>query len=130
MLPTLRCAGCHSALRMRPEYLGKKLRCPRCHTTMSVPTIQPDDPPLLPLEEHSPLPDLTSPPADREHPPDLPSAEQESGETTDDESTLRGPRYPSAVPVRAGRLLLPVLVSTCLLLHLTALGVGPLEPSC
>jgi hypothetical protein len=59
MTDLLRCTGCQSALRMRPEYVGKKLRCPRCKATMSVPataaqrpTTRYDDPPPLPGDDN------------------------------------------------------------------------------
>lgn len=58
MSDVLRCTGCQAGLRLRPEFAGKKLRCPRCKATMNVPDVQteqpgtiPDDPPLLPGDE-------------------------------------------------------------------------------
>jgi len=57
MADILRCKGCQAALRMRPEFAGKKLRCPRCKTTVNVPAAvrEPapsDDPPLLPSDSY------------------------------------------------------------------------------
>lgn len=40
MIDVVRCKHCRAALRLRPEYVGKKLRCPRCQGTTSVHAIQ------------------------------------------------------------------------------------------
>jgi predicted RNA-binding Zn-ribbon protein involved in translation (DUF1610 family) len=63
MSDVLRCTGCQAGLRMRPEFAGKKLRCPRCKSTMNVPDVpRPaavlDDPPPLPNDDT----DLTTTP--------------------------------------------------------------------
>jgi predicted RNA-binding Zn-ribbon protein involved in translation (DUF1610 family) len=79
MVDVLRCTGCQAGLRMRPEFAGKKLRCPRCGNQMSVPRIQadrpavvPDDPPPLPndteLTTTDPRPDAQPMESDLEAP--------------------------------------------------------------
>lgn len=126
MPPTLRCAGCHSSLRMRPEYLGKKIRCPRCMATRSIPTIQPDDPPLLPLDDESPPPDPNDPAIDWEHPADPPLAEPNPGGTTEREESVGVAEYQNTDIGRIGRSsflppLLLILVPVLLLLLIGAL---------
>jgi DNA-directed RNA polymerase subunit M/transcription elongation factor TFIIS len=44
------CPSCNSALRVRDEYAGKKLKCPRCSGVVAVPKKEADAEPLTPLE--------------------------------------------------------------------------------
>lgn len=39
----LKCPSCQSPLRIRPEYAGKQLKCPRCANVLSIPLEQPAD---------------------------------------------------------------------------------------
>jgi ribosomal protein S27E len=52
---TVTCPGCKSQLRVRDEYAGKKLKCPRCAVVVAVPSGEaaPEAPtPLEVVEEH------------------------------------------------------------------------------
>src|SRR5438309_2163854 len=37
MAETIACPGCQTKLKLRPEYAGKKIRCPRCAHLIAVP---------------------------------------------------------------------------------------------
>ena len=37
MADFMRCPGCRAKLRMRPEFAGKRVKCPRCKLAISVP---------------------------------------------------------------------------------------------
>jgi hypothetical protein len=45
---TITCPGCLSVLRVREEYAGKQLKCPRCSATVSVPAEAPAE--VVPVE--------------------------------------------------------------------------------
>jgi DNA-directed RNA polymerase subunit M/transcription elongation factor TFIIS len=49
MSSTIACPGCKARLQTRPEYVGKKIRCPRCSEIVRVPTQKAE--PLEALEE-------------------------------------------------------------------------------
>jgi hypothetical protein len=39
MAETVSCPGCHVRLKMKPEYAGKKIKCPRCARLILVPRV-------------------------------------------------------------------------------------------
>jgi predicted RNA-binding Zn-ribbon protein involved in translation (DUF1610 family) len=47
---TVTCPGCNSSLRVREEYVGKKLKCPRCEGIIQVPGAEAPAPPPAPPE--------------------------------------------------------------------------------
>jgi predicted Zn finger-like uncharacterized protein len=53
------CPGCKSALRIREEHAGKRLKCPRCSTVISVPAST--DTVEQPVEHVRPAPRVSSP---------------------------------------------------------------------
>jgi predicted RNA-binding Zn-ribbon protein involved in translation (DUF1610 family) len=55
---TVTCPGCNSPLRVREEYAGKKLKCPRCSGIVEVPNGEaaPETVEPLPVEEVLPAP--------------------------------------------------------------------------
>jgi hypothetical protein len=43
MPETMRCPGCKANLRIRPEFAGKRIKCPRCATAVRVPAPPPPE---------------------------------------------------------------------------------------
>ena len=37
MVDSIKCPGCAAKLRVRPEFAGKRIKCPRCKTAISIP---------------------------------------------------------------------------------------------
>jgi hypothetical protein len=55
---TLTCAGCRTTLRVKEEYVGKQVKCPRCSALMKVPAGRPEeeDVPVVEAVEEGPAP--------------------------------------------------------------------------
>jgi hypothetical protein len=70
----LKCPGCQSPLRIREEYAGKQLKCPRCTHVMSVPSEAPAGAEAVPHAAAPPPARLREDiqPRDRKKPPPLP----------------------------------------------------------
>jgi predicted RNA-binding Zn-ribbon protein involved in translation (DUF1610 family) len=60
------CPGCNASLRLREEYAGKQIKCPRCSHVVSVPAQEPA------AEAAPPLPPQAVQSAQRTAPPPLP----------------------------------------------------------
>jgi predicted Zn finger-like uncharacterized protein len=82
-MPTLRCPGCKSTLRLRDDLAGKKIKCPRCEKVITVPEAEPE---VLAEVEPEPEEAITSAPArKRRGEEDRPRGRQRDEEDYEDE---------------------------------------------
>lgn len=92
-MPTsITCPGCHSTLQLRPEYAGKKIRCPKCQEVLTVPVDAEEDEPLdvTPADEAF---TATKPARETVPPARKKRASRRDEEDEDEDDRDDGPRY-------------------------------------
>lgn len=94
------CEGCGAALKLKEEYVGRRIKCPKCGTALVVPELEPtweDSDPLFSIAAQPTAPPIQMPAA-----PALGHAAGNVGMATSTPSYLR-PQAPSESPKFAAK---------------------------
>jgi len=93
MTHKMTCTGCHATLQLRPEYAGKKIRCPKCQQVLTVPAETEEEAPveLEAIEDDA----FTNTRPARETVPPAPIKRSHRRDEEDEDDRDDGPHYVS-----------------------------------